>query len=493
MAGCSLLTPVQTNSDRPTNTWLTRLRGITGLDRAIGFTLLARGWAALAGVGTLALITKFLTPAEQGYYYTFYSLVALQIVFELGFSVVILQSASHEAAHLTLNPDGTITGPVITHARLASVLQKSVRWYMGAAILMGAVLLPAGIFFFSRQTAAHPSANAVAWFGPWILIGIATCITFQIDPAFSFLEGCGYVPEVARVRLGQAIAGTCIGWLTLFLHRGLYAPGLMLLGQAIVGLCFLYTRRRLLGPLLKYPADDHRIDWGAEIWPFQWRIAVSWIAGYFIFQFFNPILFAYRSPVEAGQMGMSLTICGTLSSMAIAWMNTKAAPFGKMVARREFTQLDRIFFRSLVQSTAAAALASTAVWATLVLLRTYHVAFALRILPPAPLAMLLLATVCNIVVFGQAVYLRAHKQEKFMPIFILAALWTVPAALVLGRLYGAAGIALEYLCGTIVISLGLGTFTFLKFRRIWHGGQPAASGSRDRNSRESHSPQRYKK
>ena len=463
-----MLTPVQTNVAQPTRTWLAWLRRTTGLDRAIGFTLLARGWAAVAGVGTLAFITRFLTPAEQGYYYTFYSLVALQVVFELGFSIVILQSASHEAAHLTLNPDGTVTGPFASHSRLASVLQKSVRWYTTAALAMTALLLPAGILFFSHQATLHPAAHSVSWLGPWVLIVLASCITFQIDPTFSFLEGCGYGPQVARVRLNQAMFGTFLGWLALLLHHGLYAPGLIILGQAIAGLSFIHSRRRLLLPLLRHGCGDHRVDWATEVWPFQWRIAVSWLSGYFIFQLFNPILFAFRGPIEAGQMGMSLNVCGTLSAMAIAWMNTKAAPFGKMVARREFVELDALFFRTLVQSTVAAALTSVGVWATLVFLRMHHVAFALRLLPPLPMAMLLFTTVCNIIVFGQAVYLRAHKQEKFMVISILAALWTVPSALVLGRLFGATGIAIEYLCGTVVLGVGCGTYIFLKYRRIWH-------------------------
>lgn len=463
-----MLTPVQINAASPQNRWLGWLRRTTGLDRAIGFTLLARGWSSLAGVGTLTLIARFLSPAEQGYYYTFYSLVALQIVFELGFSVVILQTASHEAAHLTLAADGAITGKASAHARLASVLQKSVRWYTIAALLMAGILLPAGMLFFSRQAAAHPAANSVSWLAPWILIVLATCVTFQIDPTFSFLEGCGYVPEVARTRLWQAMLGTSMGWTALLLHHGLFAPGLIVLGQAIAGSVFVYRKRRLLRPLLGHATGVHRIDWGAEVWPFQWRIAISWLCGYFIFQVFNPILFAYRGPVEAGQMGMSLNVCGTLSSMAIAWMNTKAAPFGRMVARREFAQLDAVFSRALIQSTVAAALACGGVWGALFLLRAHHIAFALRLLPPLPLAMLLLATVCNIVVFAEALYLRAHKQEKFMLNSILGALWIAPAAFVLGRWYGASGIALEYLCGTIIIGLGLGTYTFAKYRRLWH-------------------------
>lgn len=443
-----------------------RLAGMLGLDAAIVFTVLARGWSSLSGLVTLGLIARFLSPAEQGYYYTFYSVVALQIVFELGFSVVVLQTATHEAAHLAIAPDGSVTGPAAAHSRLASILQRSLRWYSVAAVLMAVVLLPLGAPFFGRQ--AHAGA-AVAWLAPWVLVVLATTGTFQVDPLFSFLEGCGFVPQVARTRLAQAVLGTVMGWAALLLDRGLFAPGLMILGQAIAGGVFLYRRRSLLLPLLRYPVRADSIDWRNEVWPFQWRIAVSWLCGYFTFQLFNPILFAFRGPVEAGQMGMSLSICGTLTSMAIAWINTKAAPFGRMIALGDFQQLDAVFFRALAQSTAAAIVACTGVALVLAYLRLHGVAFALRLLPPLPLAYLLLGTVINIVVFGYALYLRAHKQEKFMVNSIVGALWMAPAALLLGRVYGAYGIAAAYAGGSVVIGLGFGTYTFLRWRRLWHG------------------------
>ncbi len=458
----------------PPRALVARIAHLLGLDRAIAFTLLARSWSSIAGLVTLTLIAHSLTPAEQGYYYTFYSLVALQIVFELGFSVVILQTASHEAAHLTISAEGNIAGPQSSHARLASVLQKSVRWYTLAAILMAAVVLPLGMFFFSGQASTHPSAQPVAWRLPWILVILATTGTFQIDPTFSFLEGCGLVHQVARTRFTQAVLGTCMGWTALLLHHGLMAPGLMILGQALAGACFVYTKRNLLLPLLRHKPDVHRIDWGSEIWPFQWRIAVSWVCGYMIFQLFNPILFHYRGPVEAGQMGMSTNVCGTLSGMAIAWMSTKASPFGRMVARHEYKQLDKVFFRTLAQSIAAATLACGLVWTAVFVLRAHHVALGLRLLSPAPLAMLLGATVLNIIVFAEALYLRAHKQEKFMANAILFALWMTPASLFFGSRYGSYGVAASYLAGAAVVGLGHGTYTFLKWRRIWHH-DPTAS------------------
>src|SRR6266436_7419673 len=131
--------------------WLLGLKHLLGLDRAIAFTVLARAIQILGSTGTVLLILRFLSPVEQGYYYTLLSLVSLQVVFELGFSFVILQMAAHECAHLTIHADGRIEGDVVAHARLASILQKTFRWYLVAAVILCVSLLPAGVFFFSRH------------------------------------------------------------------------------------------------------------------------------------------------------------------------------------------------------------------------------------------------------------------------------------------------------------------------------------------------------
>src|SRR6266852_7371884 len=131
--------------------WVLWVKHLLGLDRAIAFTVLARVTQILGSTGTVLLILRFLSPVEQGYYYTLLSLVALQTVFELGFSFVILQMAAHECAHLTLHRDGRVEGDPIAHARLASILQKTFRWYLVAAVILCVSLLPAGVFFFSRH------------------------------------------------------------------------------------------------------------------------------------------------------------------------------------------------------------------------------------------------------------------------------------------------------------------------------------------------------
>ena len=54
------------------------------------------------------MISWYLTAELQGYYYTFTSLIALQVFLELGFSIVVTQFASHEWANLNLDKNGYI-------------------------------------------------------------------------------------------------------------------------------------------------------------------------------------------------------------------------------------------------------------------------------------------------------------------------------------------------------------------------------------------------
>ena len=419
----------------------------------------------MTGVVTLLLIAHFLTPAEQGYYYTFSSLVALQIVFELGFSFVILQLATHERAHLLIQDDGSITGDWVAHSRLASVLQKAVRWYTVGALLMATALLPVGFYFFlvHRQPGVP-----VYWKLPWIAAVLATTLTFQMDPLFAFLEGCGRIPEVARMRLTQAIAGSLMAWTALSLHHGLYAPAMIISGQAIAGGCFLFSQRRLLLPLMRHNPASHVVSWRHEIWPFQWRIAISWLCGYFIFQLFNPVLFAYRGAAEAGRMGMSLTIASALSALAIAWMSTKASPFGALIARGEFETLDCLFFRTLWQSTVLLVAGAGVLLLGLACVTTRFPHLAARVLSLPVFALLLATVLCNHIVFSEALYLRAHKREPFLPLSIASGVLTACSTLLMGKYWGATGVTLGYFCLTVTIGLGFGTYIFITKRRQWH-------------------------
>jgi hypothetical protein len=440
------------------------LRRVVGLDRAIAFTVLARFWASAAGLVTVTLIARFLSPAEQGYYYTFGSLVALQIVFELGFSFVILQMASHERARLCINADSTIVGDSVAHARLASVLQKAIRWYSAAAALMAVTVMPAGFYFFSTH---QQSGQIVLWRLPWFFDALMAVLNFQLDPLLSFLEGCGYVPEVARLRLTQSVVGSLLAWIALMSKHGLFAPSMMLFGMASASIVWLFGKRKLLLGLIRHQATENRIRWTQEVWPFQWRIAVSWFCGYFIFWLFNPVLFAFRGPVEAGQMGMSLSLANAIQAIAVSWVSTKSAPFGTLIARKEYRMLDGKFLQAVKQATGVSVIGALIAWIGCVYLNLRHFRFAQRLLDPTSIGMLMVCMIVNVIVFSQAYYLRAHKQEVFFVNSLVGAVVTILCTFVFGRYYGATGIVASCFVGSF-LGLAWATHKFRKYRRLWH-------------------------
>jgi hypothetical protein len=442
--------------------WLWRLKHVLGLDRAIAYTVLARVAQIVGSAGGVLLIVRFLTPVEQGYYYTLLNLVALQAVFELGFSFVVLQMAAHECVYLKLHADGSIDGHPRAHARLASILQKAVRWYLVAAVMLCSALLPLGEYFFSRH---GRTAAPVPWQGPWIVAVAATALLFLLNPILSFLEGCGQVWEVGRMRFVQCIVGAVMSWGMLLARHGLYSPAMANLAYAAVGLAFIYRRRRLCTGLLVHLAGEQAVSWRNEIWPFQWKIAVSWASAYFSGQILVPILFAYRGPAEAGQFGMSLAISTYVSVLMISWVSTKAAPFGQMIAKGEFRKLRGLFFRTLRQALGLCVVLAAACEFGVITLYYFSPSFAARIVSPGVFGLLLLASVSVFVVQSLAIYLRSFKREPFLVQAVVIAISTLLLAFLTSKRWGGAGAALVFLLCTGMLGLILAIVIFRRWNR----------------------------
>lgn len=437
---------------------------LLGVDQAIAYTLLGRGWGLFSGLVMLLLVVRYLTPDEQGYYYTFASILALQIFFELGMSYVVMQFASHEMAYLTWSKAGTIEGDATAKSRLHSLVLLVTKWYGVIAALLIVVVLPVGWIFFSTS---HPNAG-VNWQSAWIWLVLAAAVNIFIMPLLALLEGCDRVTEIARLRMYQNMIGSLLAWAVLVGGGGLLAIPAMSTGLALTVLVWLWrTKRVFFRNLFVHEVASVGINWKTEIWPFQWKIALSWLSGYFIFQLFTPVLFAYRGAVEAGQMGMSIAIANALMSIAMAWMNTKVPGFGALVAKRDYINLDRVFALTLARSFAVMVVLGWLLCIINYLIHAGHFQIADRILDPLAFSFLMLATTLNYVTYAQSTYLRAHKEEPFMLISLISAALIGVFTFTLADEYGATGIMAVYLAVCCSVGLGWGSVIFYSKRREW--------------------------
>jgi O-antigen/teichoic acid export membrane protein len=432
-----------------------------GMDRAIAYTFAARVCMIIGSTGTVLLIVKFLSKVQQGYYYTLLSLVNLQIIFELGFSFVILQVAAHEAVHLDFYPDGRIEGDPLRYARLVAIFHKTIRWYLAAGLMMALTLFPAGALFFYK-TARDTSST---WWWPWSIAALATVLLFVLNPFCSFLEGCGQVRQVAAMRFAQAVLAIFAAWGSMIMGKGLFSPALLVVGNIVAVSVFLWSRRKLLRGLLAATVDETVLSWRKEVWSFQWKMALTWLCSYFTVQVLTPVLFASRGPVEAGRLGMSLSISAYAWNLVFAWMSTKAAPFGQMIARQDYDALDRLFFRTLRQSLLILGSLVIVCMIGILLIQKFFHSLAARMVSPALFVLLLLTAVSTLIVQSQAIYLRAHKQEPLLWQAIIVALLTSGGAFMVAPHWGIPGTCMVYFVCTGVIGVVSASLIFRGKRR----------------------------
>ena len=440
-----------------------------GFDKAIMFTSSANIIGAFGSVVSVILVVKYLTGVEQGFYYTFGSIVAIQVFFELGLNGIITQYVAHEASNLKWESDHILYGESKYMSRLSSLLHFSVKWYLCFAAILLISLIAVGIIFFNRY---DTTSGAVSWVAPWILLSIGTGINLILSPIIAFIQGLGKVKEIAQIQLIQQIFRLSIVWGGLILGAKLYVLGMgSFMGVFIFILIIAGKYKKLLTNIWRTVIVEN-VHYRKEIFPYQWKIAISWISGYFIFQLFNPVLFATEGAVVAGQMGMTLAALNGILSLSFAWITTKVPLFSGLIAQKEYIQLDHIFNKTLKQSALInfGALAFMAV--VIFLIRFFNIEISgkplgNRFLNYIPMFLMMVPVFLNQLVASWATYLRCHKKEPFLINSLVGGILCSLSTVLLGKYFGVIGITTGYCL--IIVSMFPWAYYIFKTKKLeWH-------------------------
>lgn len=435
---------------------------LIGLNPAIVFALSQRAVQGIAGFITIWLVASHLSVDQQGFYYTFASLIALQIFFELGLGFVIAQFVSHEFAHLTWDKTG-LNGESEAGGRLRKLIVLSLKWYSAAALIMCVVVVTAGILFFQHS----PNSPNVNWLAPWIALVILTAINLLTVPLYALVEGSGQVAEFYKFRLVQTVISALSVWLALTAGAGLWATAVSALSNLVVGAVWLaVTQRRFLSAIYKTPRGAGSVSWKNDLWPMQWRIALSWMSGYLLSQLFTPLLFHYQGPETAGRMGITLAVTTMVGLAAITWINVQLPSFGRMIAKHDWANLDQSFRRALT--------ASSAIFVVLALMMSIlsymlpYTRLAGRFLPVTEIILLFCAGILNHFTASFALYLRAHKKEPFLILSLIGAALMACVALLAAKNYGSSGLVLGIFLVHLIFGFPTALITWTILKKRWH-------------------------
>ncbi len=421
------------------------LLGIVRSDATLAMVTRATQGAAM-GVGALFVIWRT-SPTGQGFYFAFVSFGILLQLCDFGLSYASLQAASHLLA-------------IDRIRELRALARRALR--INATVTSVASLIVAGLgwWVFSRV----PNDATAEWTAAWFAFIACVGLNHLTAPYIFLVEGGVSVSRAWRFRLVQEIAS------------GLALLTVLALGLVLWALVAYYGTRcalaafwMLRGPLGAADAADGSLTlrrWRVELWPFQWRVGLSAISAYLVFQAFGPILFALRGPAEAGRFALSLSVMNAIVMVTTAWPISQAAHFGVLVGRRQGRDLSRRWSRLLLQSTAFAAFGALATVVVFVGLRVVQPDVMARFAGPVTTGLLIASAIAHHVIACISVVLRSERRDPLLWLGIVGGLVTLGLMTAVALRGELAGVALTYLlCTTATVPVALAAYRRFALRQ----------------------------
>ncbi|MCH9626110.1 MAG: hypothetical protein S4CHLAM123_13020 [Chlamydiales bacterium] len=389
--------------------------------RAIVFSALAKICGLIVLPLQLLLISSYFSPSMQGYFYTFQSLLALQIFVEMGLRNVIVYFTAHESS--TSNQE-----------KLRAFAHFVFRYFSFGALLLIGALLTLGTYFLSQN-----QTQEVNWLGPWLAFSVVGGLNLILIPSLALLEGAGRVNEASFIRFFQVSALGLSSCGCIFFGFELWSAAIAQLISLSVTLYLLVSKEGdFFRPFFYKPNSE--FSWKKEVLPLQWRLSVSSLAGYFAFSFFNPVVFYFMGPIVAGQVGLTLFLGQGLLNVTSMWLNIYTPQMSTFIARKSYTQLNVLFLRILKLNTLTIAFTSILAWSALLL----YPSMKSRFLPTPYIELFLIGNLFTVFSLPFATYMRAHKEEPLLTLSVVLALLTALFALYTAYEHSLLGLGLSY-------------------------------------------------
>lgn len=431
------------------------------IDSHIAYSLLLRLWSIVAGAVLVFLIPTTLTPEQQGYYFTFSSLLATQVFFELGLNTVLLQVIGHERANIQFDEFGSPKGTAVHLNRFFSVFELVRKVYKITAFLFFIFAISVGIYFF--KTNASTEIFHQDWFYTWIFLVLFTSFNLYLSPFLACLEGVGFISYVAKLRIKQSMVSSAVLWILLLTGFGLKSLIVVPAVSTFFSSVWLIKKYKWVFYSKNELAEVAQISWKKEIFPFQWRMAISWLSGYFIAQLINPIVFKKMGAIEAGKLGLALSVFTTIGALSFSWVNAKIPEMVKFVISLDSKNLKKVFLSVLVRSTLLNFVCCITFVFLIYFLKLNSITLADRIAPIPVLICLTIIGFVNSIIFTAATFMRAFKEEPMLFNSIVIAVFTVIATF-LGASYSVFIIVLLHTAIALFISL---PWTYILFRKYY--------------------------
>lgn len=390
----------------------------------------------MSGPLAVLMVATKLTPEVQGVYYTFISISTIQWIFEIGFSTAIVQHLSATKIKSHFN----------------SYVKVSVYFFTVMSLLV----------FLSSQLYAQwvfSDTHKSIWLTPWLLYALLFCFNILNNIVPLIEEGRINAEKVYLSKLISGVAYSVSLIISLWLGAGLYSLFISQLSMFLANVLLFKGNYSIIYYEYKSSSIKRSLAVAKSMMSFQYKLSLVWIVGYFYWNIYSVYFYKYVGAVFAGQYGATNSIINALAIAMTAWVQTKRAHLGNLVAGNKVSETVPILKQALYFGLFGYIIITSIfiLFLKLDVLNLQHRFLATGLV--LQLVLMRLAILVHEIVF---MYFRTFKDEPFYRLSILNYIVT-PLVVIFAHRY----VALEYcFIFAIVIQYVLIVPIYIKSKKI---------------------------
>ena len=408
-----------------------------GFDRTIGLGLVSQLLRFITGPVTAFLLIKYLSPVNQGIYYTIGSISALQIIFESGMGQCILKATSSRF---------TGNGYLLSKTRILRVEDRSsvgpvfcfaVKFFTRLAILFICVTGIASYIFFKKTILLDHEVFTASF-----LSIVGTAMSMLLISVSGILEGLQQIESVFKARLVCSIAQFLTIVASLVCGLDILTVGIVSIIAPITFLIFIVKNWPGFLQELWKSGRGQRLKWKVEIWPFQKQMIINSFCAYAAWSFATPLIFKIVNPVAAGQYALNWGILRSISGVAGSWTYTKLGILGQLIQQGNHEEVSRQIRKLTLQGLAVFIAGSFAYVIAILILNFITPDYALRFGSVSLVIILAVINLLQLFLLMRSHYMHAYGVDGFVNWTLITTILTICLQIHIAPDYGAFGVAL---------------------------------------------------
>lgn len=300
--------------------------------RVAGISVIGKSLKLLAAPITLLVISKNFSSEELAFYYTFFSLVSMQQLVELGIGHTMKQFITHsykvEGGKWTAKSRCEIKG----------LFHFTKLWFLGVSLFILFGVGVSGYYYLGL------SESNVIWKGAWICLILVSALTTQFSSIIILLDSVQKQEVVQKANMYSGLFGSIALWVSLSMGAGLYSIALSSLVILIISLAMTISKFNNINNKLELVEQAETTD---EIFkkviPLLSRVSVVWGLGFLFWNAFNLISFAVLSPNNAGKIIFCVTLAKSGMNVAESIIQSQMTIFSNMISNKDIGNAIKIF------------------------------------------------------------------------------------------------------------------------------------------------------